>query len=372
MQPIQGDVVVLDAASASVERDAHFPSVLGHAELAFDPDDNRLLVAGEAGVGWLDLRTWRLEDEVPVPVSSSGWGDAVVDPTGQRAALGGATGIYLLRLDGDRRPLRIDRSEATSLSFDATGSRLAAAVGDAVMVWDADTGQLARRIETDAVLTVALSPDGSTLLTSGADGTATLWSLATATPIASFIGQRDAIVGAAFDPDGSRVYTAGREGATRVWRVPEGAAPATNDRVLAMSGDGSVIATYAGGTVSFRDATSGTPLSSLRPDDLLPGAECLDPSTSTTPNVGLSRDGTFAVEFFSGRCLVAIDVQRGVGLWSEEISAGIEQRAIPDSEAWVSPDGRVILVARLRLCGGTGGHDGTSGLGGWRRRSRTR
>ena len=360
----QGDVVVLDVASTSVERDAHFPSVLQHAELAFDPDGTRLLVAGEAGVGWLDLRTGRLEDGLSVPASSSGWNDAVVDPAGRRAALGGATGIYLFGLGSDRRPLRIERSEATSLSFDATGSRLAAAVGDAALVWDADTGRLVRRIQTDAALTVALSPDGTTLLTGDANGTATLWSLTTATPIASFVGQRDAIVGAAFDPAGSRVYTSGREGATRVWRVPEGAVPTTTDRVLAMSGDGSVIATYVGGMVSFRDGTSGTPLSSLRPDDLLPGAECLDPSTSTTPNVGLSRDGTFAVEFFGGRCLVAIDVQRGVGLWSEEISEGIEQQAIPDSEAWVSPDGRMILVAGLRLCWGTGGDDGSPGLGG--------
>lgn len=32
-------------------------------------------------------------------------------------------------------------------------------------------------------------------------------------------------------------------------------------------------------------------------------------------------------------------------MWSDEISKGIDQQAIPDSEAWVSPDGRVILVA---------------------------
>jgi len=339
-----GAVLIVDVAQASVIRTVFVPAVLGSAQLAFSADGSRLLMAGEAGVTWVDVGTWRVADALPVPSPATGWRDVTVDPAGRWAALGGTSGAYLVDLIHGREPVRLTESAVRSLSFDASGSRLAAAAQDAALVWDTEGGDEVRRLEVDGVSVVALSPDGSTLLAGRADGEAALWDVTSGSEIASLIGHEGAILAAAFDPAGTRVTTAGRDGITRTWRVSSGAQPITTDPVLALSGSGSVIATAGLGGLTFLDAQTGEAISSFEADGT---GGCAGAPMA----VRISADGALAVATHAERCVAAIDVATGVPLWVQDLAAEADAVASPDPEVWVSPNGQSILMALLVRAG---------------------
>jgi len=340
-----GSLVILDAQAATVLLDVFVPVLLGRAELAFSADGTQLLVAGEEGVAWVDVDTGEQGDAIDVPSPSSGWNDATTDPTGRWAALGGGSKTYLVDLTGVGDPVTLGDAAARSLSFDASGDRLAATVGGSAVVWDVGTGEEVQRLGARGVTAVALSPDGSTLLTGSADGSGAIWNVATGSLIASLIGHDGAIVGAAYDPSGTRVYTASRDGTTRVWRVPSAASPITSDPVLAVSGDARVIATADGVGVAFLDAGSGEVVSSILPGDLdhALSSACLD--AASAPDVRLDHEGALAVAVIGGRCVAAIDVASGESRWVVDLGAEAGATAQPDPEVWVAPDGTSILVA---------------------------
>ena len=70
---------------------------------------------------------------------------------------------------------------------------------------------------TDVVVSVEMSPDGSTLLTASWDGTARLWDAATGEPPQTLAGHQGRVWRAAFTPDGERIATAGADGAVIIW-----------------------------------------------------------------------------------------------------------------------------------------------------------
>ncbi len=65
------------------------------------------------------------------------------------------------------------RGPARMLEFDPTSTRLAL-VGEALFVWDLNTGNRIVELElhTEAINSVAFSPDGDRLITASTDGTA--------------------------------------------------------------------------------------------------------------------------------------------------------------------------------------------------------
>ena len=339
-----GSVLIVDVAGASIVREEYFPVVLGRAQLAFSADGGRLLVAGGAGVAWVDVNTSRAGDAIPVPSPDSGWRDVAVDPSGRWAALGGTSGIYLVDLVQGGDPVKITDAAVRSLSFDASGSRLAAAVNDAALVWDVATRDQLRRLEVNGVTVVALSPDGSTLLAGRTDGEAAIWNVASGSPIASLIGHKGAILAAAFGPSGKRAYTAGRDGLTRAWRVPSEAQQIASDPVLALSGDGGVIAAAGSEGVTFLDAQTAEPISTVESDGT---GGCAGAPTA----VRLSSDGALAVATYAERCVTAIDVAAGIPTWTRDLGAEANAAASPDPAVWISPDGRSILMALFVTAG---------------------
>ncbi len=56
---------------------------------------------------------------------------------------------------------------------------------------------------------VAFSPDGSRILTGGADGTARVWDAATCQPVLTLRGHQGYVLSVAFSPDGQRIVTGG-------------------------------------------------------------------------------------------------------------------------------------------------------------------
>ena len=72
------------------------------------------------------------------------------------------------------------------------------------------------------ILSVAFSPDGSKLLTAGADGLAKLWDIATSRLLLTFEGHDDFVLSAVFSPDGRSIATASADRTARVWDASSG------------------------------------------------------------------------------------------------------------------------------------------------------
>jgi WD40 repeat protein len=68
------------------------------------------------------------------------------------------------------------------------------------------------------VVSVDVSPDGSTIVTCGRDGKVKLWDLQ-GNVLTDFEGHQGVVYEAAFSPDGLKVATAGRDGTIRLWNL---------------------------------------------------------------------------------------------------------------------------------------------------------
>jgi hypothetical protein len=68
-----------------------------------------------------------------------------------------------------------------------------------------------------AVVCVAFSPDGTTILTGSKDNTAQFWDVATSSPIGAPLEHGDAVVVVAFRPDGKMALSPSRDKTVRLW-----------------------------------------------------------------------------------------------------------------------------------------------------------
>jgi WD40 repeat protein/tRNA A-37 threonylcarbamoyl transferase component Bud32 len=133
---------------------------------------------------------------------------------------------YLKRLcHTDLLTIKGHSDAVQSVAYSPDGTRLASASSDGtVRVWDAITGQEVLpplRGHTGVVNTVAYSPDGRKLVSAGHDQTVKLWDVATGQLLRTLTGHTGAVFGLAFSPDGRRLVTSGgfRDETVRVWDV---------------------------------------------------------------------------------------------------------------------------------------------------------
>jgi WD40 repeat protein len=106
----------------------------------------------------------------------------------------------------------------------------------------------ARLSHTGPVLTVAVSPDGTLLLTGSADKTAQLWNAATGQPIGKPLRHGQRVTAVAFHPDGRLVLTGSWDKTAQLWDVATGTSVntfrhRTEVDAVAFSPDGKVFVT---------------------------------------------------------------------------------------------------------------------------------
>lgn len=120
-----------------------------------------------------------------------------------------------------------------------------------------------------ALHSVALCADGTTLATSGGDGTILLWNIVTGQPIGQpLTGHLGIVWKVACSPDSRRLASAGSEGTVRLWDTTTGqqiGQPLTGGqaqvRDLAFSPDGRrLVSSWAAGTIRMWDVGTGTQL----------------------------------------------------------------------------------------------------------------
>ena len=73
---------------------------------------------------------------------------------------------------------------------------------------------------------MAFSPNGQTVATASADGTARLWATTTAKPLGMALRHQGPVRSVAFSPDGQTILTGSYDGTGRLWHLP---VPVTGD-----------------------------------------------------------------------------------------------------------------------------------------------
>lgn len=180
-----------------------------------------------------------------------------------------------------RATLRDHRGPVWSVAFAPDGTTLAAVSGTvpaiaeregvpqlgAIRLWDLSGPEPQIRMDLSGhaygILSVAFSPDGTTLASGGFDGVATLWDVSEGRDRATLEGHGAWVAAVAFSPDGSVLATGSHDQTIRLWDTATGQVIATleghtgNVYSVAFSPDGALLASASlDGSVKLWDAAA--------------------------------------------------------------------------------------------------------------------
>jgi WD40 repeat protein len=320
----------------------------------FSPRGDTLLTAGQVrpanprgGYAQEELRLWQVYTGEPLGPTVVGVPAAwAFHPRSTRVALSSGLEVQVIDLATGKpvyRPLQHFRP-ITSLAYGTGPERLLAVsaglgggtpLSDGVAhLWDDQTGTpVGGPIRHAGGIKAALfSPDGSAVLTAGADRAARLWDASTGRPIGSALPHPDAVAAVAWGPDSKTLVTqtAGvkRPGEARLWRQATGPTlirPPDRD-MAAATADGAwqLRRRFVARTIDLWDARSGKSLGPTIRETRPINAALLSPDGKRL--LTTHRDGGRLWDVPSARPIAVLRHPQGMSL-----------------TAW-SPDGRLIAT----------------------------
>jgi len=240
------------------------------------------------------------------------------------------------------------------VAFSPDGKQLVSAANDGSMIlWNASTGALIHVMQVPAkssITAVMFSPDGKTLVTGGAgDNAVRLWDVVKGTEVISFTDHTDALNTVAFSPDGHSVLSASSDRTMTLWNVVPG------------KGFGQPLQTFKGHTAKVRDAAftpDGKQILSASEDRtlILWDAASGKPIRRFTQHsdavlaVALSADGRFAASGSADNTVILWDVATGRALRRFEGHTGAINKVLfsPDaSKLFSMSNDKTIRVWRI-------------------------
>ena len=238
-------------------------------KLAYTPDGNQLLVASSIGIWTYDAHTGEELDLLNTHLSS---GNTVFSPDRQlfASARGDdeATVVHLWSLT-DRQQITTLEGHTRyieSLAFSPDGKTLATGSADGTArLWNVHTGEHKATLvgHTRPVTTVAFSPDGKTLATGSWDDTVQLWDPATGNHKMTLTEHSEGIKMVVFSPDGRTLAIVPyNTPEVQFWDVNTGKQkqtvwPEKNISCVAFSPDSRTLATGGWTELDLRDVDTG-------------------------------------------------------------------------------------------------------------------
>ena len=199
---------------------------LGHAQrpLAFSPDGTRLVSLSPAS----ELELWDVHSgaslgrtSIPVPPELQAM--SALSPDGGLLAVGGVGKVTLcdVRTGEVRSELRQHFGIILSLAFSPDGRRMVTTGQDQKLnVWDVATGKNLTTLHGHKwdVRALAFSPDGTRLASAGHDNNIKIWDMTALKELHTLKGHQSVISTVAFTPDGRTLLSASDD-SVRFWNV---------------------------------------------------------------------------------------------------------------------------------------------------------
>jgi len=235
--------------------------------------------------------------------------------------------------NSNQRTLRGHTGRVSSVALSPDGTRILTGSWDyTAKVWDAEKGQeiLSLKGHTGSVENVAWSPDGKRILTRSG-GTAKVWDADKGTELLSFTGHTGGVMSVAWSPDGKRILSGSGGSTVQVWGVEKGQEALSfktrSVSSVAFSPDGKRILTGSyDNTAKVWDAYKGTDLMTLKGH------------IHSVTSVAWSPDGRRILTGSVDNTAKVWDAEKGQDVLSLK---GHTDRV--ESVAW-SPDGKRILT----------------------------
>jgi eukaryotic-like serine/threonine-protein kinase len=299
--------------------------------LAFSSDDGTIklwdIAAGSV------VRTFRdhhnVDPIVNLAFSADGKILASIGSSGQAVILWDAVTGNLLR------SLKGHTARILDIAFSPDGVHLASACNDrTIRIWDTTRDQEARSLpEKDIVEDVAFAPDGSYLASACLDRTVKLWDLTSGQVVRTFRGHAGPVKCVAIGRDGRFAASAGRDLTVRIWEV------ATGQEVKAFKGHTALIM-----DVVF--SPDGKTVASGGDDDLV---KVWDLATGREIHTLKGHVGDVNAVAFSpdGKTLASADFEGFILFWNLDSGLRVKTSKADEGLCTIaySPDGRWLASA---------------------------